>query len=142
MSSTYPPPREEYVASQRHRASNLGAGLGMLLGAALMITSIIPVATTYIGLVTVPAVLFTASGLGMLAFGAAASGVSSLTYDRRYKKEFEAAQEIAEELEADPQLTAASRSHVPALARREGSHAEYLDARRLEESAPNSLRFS
>lgn len=106
MANQYPPTRDEYVASVRHRAADIGGALGMAAAIALVATS-----GAGFNLLTVmlsPMALFLGAGIGMAAMAVAGSLYAGATYRSRYGKEFARARELAAALAEDPLATPAS----------------------------------
>lgn len=112
MTNQYPPTHEQYVASHRHHAANMGATLGMVAAIGMMALGVVSLPATYISLFVAPLVLFAGAAIGMATMAVAGSLYASATYSQRYKNEFARAREMTQMLAQDPALPP-----VPALER-------------------------
>lgn len=103
MANQYPPTRDEYVASVRHQAANIGGALGMAAAIALVATS--GVGFNLLTVMLSPMALFVGAGIGMAAMAVAGSLYAGATYRSRYGKEFAHARELAAAMAEDPLAT-------------------------------------
>ena len=105
MANQYPPTRDEYVASVRHQAANLGGALGMAAAIAVVATS--GVGFNLLTVLLAPMALFVGAGIGMATMAVAGSLYAGASYRSRYGKEFTRARELAATLAEDPLATPA-----------------------------------